>query len=115
LAPHPISNDVVRTREVVEATCPDCSGPLYVIRYDTVVEYRCLVGHSYSTLGLLRAHAEAQESVLWSAVASLEQSMNLVRQVTPNLSAENIRLLETQAELKLQLAKEIRTMIERLG
>jgi len=39
----------------INATCPDCRGPLSEFSYDELYEFRCLVGHSYSPRAVLAA------------------------------------------------------------
>jgi hypothetical protein len=51
-------------KRCIEASCPDCRGPLSEIRFDHLREYSCLVGHRYSARGLLRTHSETQEKSL---------------------------------------------------
>src|SRR3954451_8307570 len=58
----------METKQSIEATCPECRGPLSEIDYGTVREFRCLVGHCYSPHTVLRAHLATEESTLWAAV-----------------------------------------------
>ena len=47
-------------KRALEATCPDCRGPLSVSAYGGLREYSCLVGHRYSARVFLQAHSETQ-------------------------------------------------------
>jgi len=104
----------MQTKEIVEATCPDCRGPLSEVKEGGLREYRCLVGHSYSAKSLLHAHSEAQEKALWAAVVALEESANLVSSVAeifpPNIAAD----LLSQAEKKQRQAVQIREILKDL-
>jgi two-component system chemotaxis response regulator CheB len=102
------------TRRVLEATCPECRGPLTEIREADFVEYECLVGHRYAPEALLHAHAEAQERVLWSAVVALEEAQNLVSNVAPYLPAAIRSSLESEAEQKRHQATIIRDILGHL-
>jgi two-component system chemotaxis response regulator CheB len=102
------------TKRSIEGTCPECRGPLSEHRIDTLVEYKCLVGHTYSPLSLLRAHSEAQEKALWAAVVALEEATNLVQALAPQLKPAVLQKLETQAAEKTQQAREIRNILARL-
>ena len=105
----------METKELIEATCPDCRGPLSQVRLDTAVfEYRCLVRHAYSARTLLQAHSELQEQALWSAVLALEESMNIVRAVVPEMAPAVAERLVIQAQKKVLQAAEIRKILERL-
>ena len=62
----------------IEATCPECRGPLSQIRSTGLMQFECLVGHRYSALSVLESHCEAEEKALWSAVVALEEASVLV-------------------------------------
>jgi two-component system chemotaxis response regulator CheB len=105
----------METTRLIEATCPECRGPLSdVVEDRSVHEYRCLVGHRYSPTGLLEAHSETQEKTLWAAVVVLEEAANVVRaaadQFEPNVQ-ERLRL---QAEKKGRQAALIREILKEL-
>jgi two-component system chemotaxis response regulator CheB len=104
----------MKTHQLIEATCPDCRGPLSMTDQDGLREYHCLVGHAYSAVGLLQAHSEAQEKAVWSAVVALEEATKLVEAVASDLPAAVIERLEKQAAQKRQQASEIRGILERL-
>jgi two-component system, chemotaxis family, protein-glutamate methylesterase/glutaminase len=104
----------MRTKESIEATCPDCRGPLSVLRTDSLVEIRCLVGHTYSVQGLLAAHSETQEKALWSAVVSLREAANIVEAVADQLSSDRLGRLRSQAEKKQDQAAILQQVLEAL-
>ena len=99
----------------IEATCPDCRGPLSEIRLESEApEYCCLVGHRYSARSLLEAHSETQEKTLWSAVVVLEESAVIVDAVQRQFAPEVAERLKIQAAEKLQQALAIRKVLEGL-
>jgi two-component system chemotaxis response regulator CheB len=102
----------METKRAIEATCPECRGPLSETRFDDLFEYRCLVGHSYSLRSVLEAHSEAQERALWAAVAVLEESVNIVDAIAPRVSPALAQRLKHQAEEKLSQAAGIRRILE---
>ena len=65
--------------------CPDCGGPLHEVTENKIVQFRCRVGHTYSTESLLSAHAEGLERSLWAAVQLLEERADLLRRVASRL------------------------------
>jgi two-component system chemotaxis response regulator CheB len=77
-------------------------------------EYRCLVGHAYSSRSLLQAHSETQEKALWAAVVALQEASEIVASLTPQFPPAAAKRLEEQARLKMQQAEEVRRIIERL-
>jgi len=60
------------------------------------------------------AHCDAEENALWAAVVALEEVTVLVDSVTPHLEASLAERLKQQAEEKRQLAREVRSVLERL-
>jgi len=101
-------------KELIEATCPDCRGPLSQESYDEVREFHCLVGHTYSPSALLQAHYEAQEKTLWAAVVVLEETAKLVEAVASGFSPSIVKDLESQVATKQRQSAEIRRILENL-
>jgi two-component system chemotaxis response regulator CheB len=84
------------------------------VRHDCVYEYRCLVGHRYSTRTLLAAHSETQEKALWSAVVALEEAANIAREVAPQFGQYAAERLLAQGEQRLKQAAQIRALLQTL-
>ena len=101
-------------KRYIEATCPDCRGPLSETIYNQIREYTCLVRHRYSAPGLLQAHSETQEKSLWAAVVALEEAANLVEAVAKDFPDEVAERLREQAGKKMSQAAEIRRILEQL-
>jgi two-component system chemotaxis response regulator CheB len=104
----------MQPRPVIEATCPDCRGPLSEDGEGEFPRYRCLVGHTYTARALLQAHSEAQERALWGAVVALEETSNLARVVAAAFSPEMAERLTEQARRKTAQAEEIRKVLQEL-
>lgn len=105
----------METKESIEATCPDCRGPLSVHRSgNSPVEIKCLVGHTYSVLGVLRAHGATQEDALWSAMVALKETGPLLEAVSGELSEEALLRLRAQVQKKERQAEILREIIEDL-
>ena len=101
-------------KEIIQATCPECRGPLTKTGHDRLHEYECLVGHKYSPRTLLKAHSETQERALWAAVVALEETTTIAHAVSQDFPAEVAERLSSQAEVKRKQAREIRNVLERL-
>ena len=101
----------METRRLINATCPECRGPLTEVATDGIVEYTCLIGHRYSPRGLLLAHSEAQERALWAATLALQEAKVLADEVAPHLGgdADSVR---QQGDQKRQEAEAVRTVID---
>ena len=104
----------METAKLIEATCPECRGPLTDVVEGEIHEYSCLVGHRYSALGVLRAHSETQERTLWAAVLVLEESANLTSTIGPQFGPEVQGRLHLQTEKKLRQAAQIREILKEL-
>lgn len=101
--------------KLVNATCPECRGPLSELQpEDGPREYVCLVGHRYSARALLEAHSEAQEKALWAAVVALEESVNILKAVTPQFPPDISARLKEQGAKRLEYASRIRDVLQQL-
>lgn len=105
----------METRRSIEATCPECRGPLTEIRHDAdMVEFQCLVGHRYSAKAVLNAHSDTEEKTLWSGVVALEEAATLVRAASPFLPPGVRECLAAQADERMQYAQTIREILRKL-
>jgi two-component system, chemotaxis family, protein-glutamate methylesterase/glutaminase len=101
-------------RRLINATCPECRGPLTELREGELAEYECLIGHRYTPEALLHAHVEAQERALWAAVVALEESENIVAAVAPHLPESIASSVTREAEQKAHQAARIREVVHEL-
>jgi len=62
-------------------TCPDCGGSLWDAGGEEVGKFRCRVGHSWTTLGLLERRALTLEQALWTALRALSERADLARRM----------------------------------
>jgi two-component system chemotaxis response regulator CheB len=62
-------------------TCPECGGALWELVEGELLRYRCHVGHSYTSQGLVANQNGALESALWTAVRALEEQAELRRRM----------------------------------
>lgn len=60
-------------QQLVTETCPDCGGPLSLLRLEEFRQFRCQVGHTFTDRVLLSAQRDAIERSLWIAVRSFEE------------------------------------------
>jgi two-component system, chemotaxis family, protein-glutamate methylesterase/glutaminase len=101
----------MESRRPINATCPECRGPLTEVQDDGIVTYECLVGHRYSPDGLLRCHYDTEERTLWAAVVGLAETLELVRAVSPHMAPETARNLHQDAEDKVERANQVREIL----
>ena len=62
-------------------TCPECSGALWEVKEQNLIQYRCRVGHVYSLESMLAEQARSVEAALWAGVVALEERAQLMRRV----------------------------------
>lgn len=93
----------------VDMVCPECGGPLSMLRAGPVQQFRCQVGHQYSPESLDAAHNEALERALWIAIRTLdERARNYERQAeqAPEIAAK-LQECAQSATRDIMLLKEI--------
>jgi hypothetical protein len=78
-----------------------------------VLDYRCLVEHRYSPMGLLAGHSETEERTLWAAALVLEEAAVIAREVGAKFPELN-ESLSRQADEKLRQAAVIRGVLQDL-
>lgn len=62
-------------------SCPDCGGGLWEITENDISRYRCHVGHTYSSDGLISGMEATTEAALWTALRIIEERKNLLKQI----------------------------------
>jgi two-component system, chemotaxis family, protein-glutamate methylesterase/glutaminase len=65
-------------------SCPDCSGSLMEVQ---VGNYRCRVGHAWTSDALLLAHDHEIEQALWVALRTLQEKVKLSRKLATNVGS----------------------------
>lgn len=80
-------------------TCPDCNGSLISVSDGN---YRCHVGHAWTTEALLGARDDEIEGALWVAMRSLQEksklSRRLAEQVGPGMLSGRYEAIADEAE-----------------
>jgi len=104
----------MKKKQLIEATCPECRGPMTEVIEDGVVDYQCLVEHRYSPFAFLAAHSETQERALWAAALVLEEAAVIALEVATNVP-ELRDTLRNQADEKKRQAAAIRSVLEGLN
>jgi two-component system, chemotaxis family, protein-glutamate methylesterase/glutaminase len=91
-------------------TCPACRGPISESR-GAITEFACRVGHRYSPLTFLAAHAETRERALWASVVALEEGAEVASELAAHSTVEVQRLLEQEAKINTSAAGKIRELL----
>jgi two-component system chemotaxis response regulator CheB len=58
-------------------SCPECSGTIWESRQGALLQFRCRVGHAYSTESFLEEHSDTIERTLWAALRLIEERVDL--------------------------------------
>ncbi|MDD7938668.1 chemotaxis protein CheB [Actinomycetospora lutea] len=66
--------------------CPDCSGPLFDLSEDTMLRYRCRVGHAWSEQSLSGVQDDGIERALFTALQALEDKADLQHRIARTAS-----------------------------
>ncbi len=95
---------------ITDLTCPDCRGTIWELSRNNGKEYRCRVGHAFSSKSMLSEHSAAQEKALYGAVVALEEGASLASrladQFDPPLS-ERLRAEARERQLQAEAISNI--------
>jgi two-component system chemotaxis response regulator CheB len=69
-------------------TCPECHGVLFEIGEESLLRFRCRVGHAYSGETLMAEQSQALEAALWAALRSLEENITLSRRMSKRMQEQ---------------------------
>lgn len=100
--------------------CPDCGGPLWEIRRDSLISLQCHVGHAFSLESFLEDQAEEIELSLWKTLRTLKDRAEIFRQLGAEpsqrgdlVTAQQLEMqMEMQIENALQRAKLLRQILQ---
>jgi two-component system chemotaxis response regulator CheB len=56
--------------QITDLTCPDCRGTIWEVRRGKAKEYRCRVGHTFSTRTMFSEQSATQEEAIYSAIVA---------------------------------------------
>ena len=66
-----------RPGRVSVLTCPECHGTLWEADEESILRFRCRVGHVYSAESMLAAQTDEVDRALWIALRTLEERVAL--------------------------------------
>ena len=92
------AEDVKKLGEPSGFTCPECEGPLWEIRDENLLRFRCRVGHAYTADSALDGKSEALERALWVALNTLHESAEMSRRLAVEAHARGNRRSEEYFE-----------------
>jgi two-component system chemotaxis response regulator CheB len=62
-------------------SCPECGGPLWLLKNPPNDRYRCQIGHAFSEQALQASQETAAEQALWNAVIYLEEHARVIERL----------------------------------
>lgn len=79
------SSDAERLNEIADLTpltCAECGGPLWKMKDEHVVRFRCREGHAYTSKALAVALSNAMERSLWVAVQTMDERTRVLQRLS---------------------------------
>ena len=109
-----------RSEETTLFTCPDCGGVLWQGGEDSVLRFRCHVGHAFAPEVLLSQKSEELEAALWSSLRLLKEKATLTQQLATRTrstgngkgTSQAADRIAEQAELDEQHMRAIQELLE---
>jgi two-component system chemotaxis response regulator CheB len=72
------------SERITSMTCPECGGALAEIQEDTLIRFRCRIGHAYSPAALADAQGEVAEQSMWKALRAYDERRLLFERLAEN-------------------------------
>jgi two-component system chemotaxis response regulator CheB len=98
-------------------TCPECSGPIFEQQIGRL-QFRCIVGHSYSPGTMRTEHARRLENALWSAIAGFEEHATILRRLAAasdnGADPDDLVQLQEEAQQQEGHARELRAFLAKV-
>lgn len=91
--------------------CPSCHGALTESNKGEYWQYRCHVGHVFSSDSLLAEQSEETERALWAAVRSLDESASIAERMATRSSGDMKARFEEKHETLTRQANVIRRIL----
>jgi two-component system chemotaxis response regulator CheB len=91
----PAIEALARSGEATGFTCPECHGGIFAVQLEGSQQFRCRVGHAFTSESLFAEQAASLEAALWTALRALEESAEMARRlVTRSAARGNHRAAE---------------------
>jgi two-component system, chemotaxis family, protein-glutamate methylesterase/glutaminase len=108
----PSNADLTQGGEPLPVSCPECQGPLFVLKEGKEKYIHCRVGHAFSSESLNEAHDEALERALWTTIRMLSEKIILHKTMERGSKqdphrARRLRETIDAAQNEIDLLKEI--------
>jgi two-component system, chemotaxis family, protein-glutamate methylesterase/glutaminase len=102
----------------IPLTCPECDGPMYLVKERDLAQFKCFVGHQFSPESLSEEHTEALERALWTATRKLKERVvlhqHLMEQKRNKGEQELFNRLEESVTIAKSDLKLLRDILDRI-
>jgi two-component system chemotaxis response regulator CheB len=95
-------------------TCPECHGPLWELRDNALLRYRCRTGHGFTAESMLAEQSEALEGALWMALNTLEESALVAERLADDATERRHQHVATRFVEKAQESRRRAETIRRV-
>ncbi|MEO6733496.1 MAG: chemotaxis protein CheB [Ferruginibacter sp.] len=103
LGPNSSFSDLNKFASPTRYICPDCEGPLFRMKDEKLVRYRCFVGHAVSEETLLNEISEKLDHLLWTTYRTLDEKREMIDNLaipSEGLKAEKLRITQQMESFK---------------
>ncbi|HLJ36058.1 MAG TPA: chemotaxis protein CheB [Ktedonobacteraceae bacterium] len=83
-------------------SCPDCGGVLWEIEDDSILRFRCRVGHAFSIESMFAGQSESVENALWVALKNLQENADFTRRLVQHARTHGHSMLAQRYETRLR-------------
>jgi two-component system chemotaxis response regulator CheB len=70
-------------------SCPSCGGTLWEAQDDSMLRFRCRVGHAFGAESLLQSQTDRMDEALWTALRALEERRSLALRMAEELRSRS--------------------------
>lgn len=103
--------DLAKIGRLSSLSCPECTGTLFEIDDESLLRYRCFVGHAYTAEVLKEALSDELEQALWLALRTLENSIMLKQRMLQHAQERQHAYTAEGVEEQVQEAREASEVI----
>ncbi|WP_434623073.1 chemotaxis protein CheB [Azospirillum sp. B2RO_4] len=109
-----VSDDTKSVGKPTTLSCPDCGGGLSAIQDGPVLRFRCQVGHAFSPDSMEEVQAEVMEKVLWVALRTHEDRVELFNRMASYAHEHNQMNLVAKWESQMQEARQTADLLRKV-
>ncbi len=86
-------------------SCPECGGVLWEIQDESLLRFRCRVGHAFSVDSMMAEQSDAIEEAMWTALKTLEEQASISRKMAEQARRDGYTLMAQRFEERQKQAE----------